>query len=176
MVSKFLFILISFALAGSQFESSSSSILAAFNEKIELGDINSLQSILNSNSKYIESPTAERYRNNGLTLAIKKRHASVVELLLNKANVDAASNDNRAIRLAASNGDVEIVRMLLNRPEVNPGATSNEALVMAAKNGHTEIVRLLLENPKVNPLIGGGQELHFYMISLLDSLVFLNVH
>ena len=40
MVSKFLFILISFALAGSQFESSSSSILAAFNEKIELGDIN----------------------------------------------------------------------------------------------------------------------------------------
>ena len=156
MVAKFLFILISFALAGSQFESSASSILAAFNEKIELGDIHSLQSFINTNSKYIQSRAVEDYRNRGLILAVQKRHASVVELLLKEANVDAASSNNRAIRLAAANGNVDIVKMLLNRQEVNPGVENNEPLISAAKNGHTEIVRLLLSNPKVDPSNNGG--------------------
>jgi hypothetical protein len=151
MISKFLFFLITFALAGSQFERSSSKLLAAFNENIELGDIHSLQSLINTNSKYIMSKSAKQYRNDGLLLAIQKRDPSMVELLLKDANIDAASNNNRAINLASANGDVEIVRMLLNRPEVNPDPSINEALIEAAQNGHTEVVRLLLANPKVDP-------------------------
>ena len=145
--------MINFVLAGSHFPTSLS-IFATFNEKIESGDINALQS---ANSKYIKSQAAERYRNRGLLLAAQNSDASVVELLLKEANVDAASVDNKAIRMAAENGNVDIVRMLLNRPAVNPGVMNNEALISAAKNGHIEIFRLLLANPKVDPAIRGGE-------------------
>ena len=135
-------------LAGTQF-SSSSSIIAIFNEKIAAGDVNELQSIIDKNPKYFQSSVAKMYRNKGVLLAVQKRHAPIVELLLKKANVDAAIKNNAAIRFSSANGDAEIVRMLLTRPEVNPGAINNEALLVATKKGHTEVVRLLLAHPRV---------------------------
>ena len=156
MIKKSLFFFISFVLAGSHFPSSSSTILATFKEKIAAGDINALQSIIETNSNLIRSLNAKPYRNEGLILAINEGHASVVEFLLRNGNVDAAAKNNEAIRIASRNGDVDIVRMLLNHPDVNPGDLHNEALIAASKNGHTDIVRLLLGNPKVDPSIGGG--------------------
>ena len=156
MNTKFsFFFLINFILAGSRFPTSSSTLLTAFNENIASGDIIALQSIIDKNLKYIKSPSAEWYRNRGLILAVQKRHASVVEMLLKHGNVNAATKDNEAFRLASTYGDVDNVKLLLARPEVDPTAMENEALLVAAKNGHTEIVRLLLENPKVDPSIAG---------------------
>ena len=148
MIAKLLLFLISFVLASPPF-------LAAFNEKIVSGDIKSLQRIIDINSEYIKSSKGKHYFNEGLVLAARKRHTPVVELLLKNANVDAAENNNAAIRIASAFGDHEIVKLLLERPEVNPGAMDNEALLVAAQEGHTDVVRLLLAHPKVNPIISG---------------------
>jgi hypothetical protein len=144
-----LFILFKFFLAGSQLPTSSSTILATFHKTVIAGDINALQSLIVTNSKYVKSPSAEWYRNRGLILAVQNRHASVVEILLKHGNVNAAVYNNEVIRLASANGDLDIVKLLLAAPEVDPGAMENEAIVKAAKNGHTEVVRLLLEHPNV---------------------------
>ena len=149
MIVKLLFFSLSFVLAGSQFPSSSSKILASFNEKILSDDIHSLQAILHTNSKYIDNPAAEKYRNQGFLLAVQEGRTPIVEFLLKNANVDAAANNNEAIRLASATGYNDIVKVLLARPDVDPGAMDNEALLAAAKNGHTEIIRLLLAHPKV---------------------------
>ena len=150
MITKSLFFLINFVLAGSKFPPSSATIFANFKEKIAAGDINALQSIIEKNSNYVKSSAAKPYRNKGLILAVQKRHASVVEMLLKHGNVDVAVNKNEPIRLASANGAVDIVRLLITHPAVNPGAINNEALTMAAKHGHTEIVRVLLAHPKVD--------------------------
>ena len=155
MIAKLGLLFINSVFAGAHFERSSSTLLHNFNQKIVLGDINSLQTIIDANSKYIESAFAEPYRNEGFMLAVQNKHTPVVELLLKNGNVNTASKDNQAIRLASANGDEDIVRLLLARAEVDPGAKDNEALVSAADKGHTEIVRLLLAHPKVNPSING---------------------
>ena len=156
MIAKSLFFLVTFALAGSQFLTPSTTIAASLNEKIMLGDIKSLHSILDSNSFFLENPSTEVYRNGGFRLAVQQGRVPVVELLLKKANVNAASNQNIAIRDASTFGNAAIVKLLLARREVNPGAMDNEALLMAASNGHTEVVRLLLAHPKLDPSIGMG--------------------
>ena len=146
---KIKFFLLSFVLAGSQFPSSASEILATFNEKIIAGDTNALQSIIETNSKYIDNPAAEQYRNKGLLLAVQEGHSSIVELLLKNANVDIAVNNNEAIRLASAKGNINIVRNLLNHPQVDPGALDDEAIIKAARKGHADVVRLLLAHPRV---------------------------
>lgn len=82
MIFKLIFLLISLALAGSHFSSSSSAILDAFNEKIESGDINSR---IDTNLKYIESALAKPYSNDDFLLAVQKR-----ELILKNGKVDPA--------------------------------------------------------------------------------------
>ena len=149
MKANFLFLLLSFVLAGSHFPSTSSKILATFNEKISSGDASALHSILDTNPKFIKNPFAKPYRNDGFLVAVQRGHTSVVELLLKHANINAAANNNVAIRVASMAGDTDIVRMLLRRPEVNPGAMDNGALITATRNGHTEVVRLLLAHPNV---------------------------
>jgi hypothetical protein len=97
----------------------------------------------------IDSPFAKRDRNEGLLMAVRKGHTPIVELLLEKANVDATVNNNEAIRLASTNGNVDIVRMLLSHPEVDPGDMDNEALFEATRKGYIDVVRLLLAHPNV---------------------------
>ena len=58
-----IFFLFSFVVAGSQFSTSSATILATFNEKIGAGDINAVQSLIKSNQKYIENDSVKQYRN-----------------------------------------------------------------------------------------------------------------
>jgi ankyrin repeat protein len=154
MKANFLFLLLSFVLAGSHFPSTSSKILATFNEKISSGDTSALHSILDTNPNFIKNPFAKPYRNDGFLVAVQRGHTSVVELLLKHANINAAANNNVAIRVASMAGNTDIVRMLLRRPEVNPGALNNEALIAATRNGHTDIVRLLLAHPKLIPTSG----------------------
>ena len=137
------FFFICFVLAGSQFTPSSATIFANFKEKIAAGDINAVQSLIKSNQKYIENDSVKRYRNDGFLLAVEKRHAPVVELLLQNGNIDAAAKKNKAIRLASANGDVDMVKILLARPEVDPGAIGNEALAESAKNGHNMVAAFL---------------------------------
>ena len=151
MIVKLLLFLISFVLAGSHFPRPSSKIIATFNEKIVSGDIVALQSILDSNPKFIKSSFAKPYRNRGFIEAVQEGRAPVVEFMLKNGNVNAATSNNKAIRLASANGNYDIVKLLLERPEVNPGAENDEAIITASKNGHTEIVRMLLTLPEVDP-------------------------
>ena len=148
MIAKLLFFLFSFVLAGS---SLSPKILANFNEKIVAGDINALQSFIETNSRFIKSSSTMSYRNEGFILAVQEGHSSIVELLLKKTKIDAAANNNKAIRLASANGYIDIVRMLLRRPEVNAGVMYNQSLIEATRMGHIEVVRLLLLHPTVDP-------------------------
>jgi ankyrin repeat protein len=90
-------------------------------------------------------------------MAVQEGHIPVIELLLEKGNVNPAANENAALRIASENGLTDIVQLLLERPEVNPGALNNEALMDATRNGHTDIVRLLLAHPKFNPSVGVDQ-------------------
>ena len=152
---KLVYLLINFVWAGSQFPASSEAILTTFNKKIASGDINGLHSLIEKNSEYIEGSLTKSFRDDGLFLAVENKHASVVELLLKKGNIDASANNNKAVILAAENGDIDTLKLLLARTEVDPGALENRALEGAAKNGYTEAVRLLLGNQKVDPTLGG---------------------
>ena len=144
MIAKLIFFWFTFVLAGS---SLSPKILANFNEKIVAGDINALHSLIETNSKFINSPFTMRYREDGFIKAVQQGRAPVVEFMLENVHINPAARNNEAIRIASAIGDIDMFRLLLNRPEVNPGAMNNEALVNAVKYGRVEIVRLLLANP-----------------------------
>ena len=154
MIAKLLFFLFSFVLAGSILPPK---ILATLNEKIVAGDINALQSIIDSNPKFIKNLYAKPYRNGAFIMAVQEGHIPVIELLLEKGNVNPAANENAALRIASAIGNVPIVRILLDRPEVTLDDMGKKALIEATSNGHTEVVRLMLNHPKFNPSVGVDQ-------------------
>jgi ankyrin repeat protein len=154
MIAKLLFFLFSFVLAGSILPPK---ILAKLNEKIVAGDVNALQLIIDSNPKFIKNLYAKPYRNGAFIMAVQEGHIPVIELLLEKGNVNPAANENAALRIASGMGNVPLVRILLDRPEVTLDDMGKKALIEATSNGHTEVVRLMLDHPKFNPSVGVDQ-------------------
>ena len=88
-----------------------------------------------------------------LTVASRNGHVECVRLLLDKADVDRASNTYgwTALMLASRHGHVECVRALLDKADVDrTDKYGNTALMIASQNGHVECVRLLLDKAEVN--------------------------
>ncbi|CZR64683.1 uncharacterized protein PAC_14581 [Phialocephala subalpina] len=81
-----------------------------------------------------------------LLWAAVQGHEDVVELLLNKANVDARDIDGRTpLSYAAKNGHTAVVQLLLNNANVDAGDSDGRTpLSLAAAAGHVAAVRLLL--------------------------------
>ena len=121
--------------------------------------------------------------NDSLILASIAGCASVMRLLLERANVNPDSKDNHSrtpLSWAAGNGHEAVVRLLLERPDVNPNPTDDRSrtpLSWAAKNGHKAVVRLLLDRPGVNsnakdnhsrtPLSWAAENCHDAVVRLL---------
>ena len=92
-----------------------------------------------------------------LVWAAQNGHEPVVEILLNRGDIDpdkAGRFGQTPLFCAAWNGHAGVVKMLLERGEVNPDKPADKGvtpLLGAAWNGHAEVVKMLLERGEVNP-------------------------
>ncbi|KAJ5825417.1 hypothetical protein N7474_002555 [Penicillium riverlandense] len=90
------------------------------------------------------------YEQTPLTLAVQKRHYSIVELLLDhKADVNLSETSNAtALHSAAENGDEKMVHILL-RHGADINSTNHFAetpLCLAAYEGHCGVINILLDH------------------------------
>ncbi len=87
-----ILILIGFVLAGFNIWNPSAS---SFEKKIKSADIKAIKKVIKKNSKYLENPKSEEYRNEAFLYAVNKGKISVVELFLKEINVDVAALNER---------------------------------------------------------------------------------
>lgn len=82
--------------------------------------------------------------------AAQTGNIDTINLLLAQG-LDAAVDNNRALRWAATHGHHSVVERLLEIPAVEANATAlnNAALRWAYANGHLAVVRRLIELPSV---------------------------
>jgi hypothetical protein len=82
---------------------------------------------------------------------------AVVEFLLQVPGVDAAAENNFAIRYASLHGHVAVVERLLQVPGVDAAAENNFAIRYASLHGHVAMVEPLLQVPEIFRLRNGPQ-------------------
>ena len=86
-----------------------------------------------------------------LMLAAEAGHIKIVQLLLDRRNVDADDDNSvglTALQCAAMRGHAEVVRLLLSRPEVDINRVSfggRDSLLYAFLARHKEVIHVLLE-------------------------------
>ena len=158
MIPQFILFLFGCALAGRDIMAS---MLPSLQESIKSNDLERLSTLIAEHSNFLEEPSSENYRGILFKFAVGHGQTPVVDLLLQRVNIDLTSNDNEVIRLAAAAGHTDIVQMLLARDEVNPGARNNEAIRFASMRGHTDVVRMLLARPEVNPGANDNEAIRF---------------
>jgi len=84
-----------------------------------------------------------------LTLAAAKGYKEIVELLLNRPDIDVnICFPDLALVFAVQGGHLEIVEMLLNHPQINVFG-GEIYLGLAESGGHTEVFELLSRHPKI---------------------------
>ena len=76
--------------------------------------------------------------------------------LLRSREIDAAAQENKAIKVACANDHIGIIELLLSLPSVDPGANHQTALFKTIKHGRIEAMKILLRHPLVN-----SNDLHF---------------
>ncbi|KAJ2917556.1 hypothetical protein MD484_g2836, partial [Candolleomyces efflorescens] len=95
-----------------------------------------------------------------LVKAAKAGHLSIVEMLLEYADVNAKDNSgSTALAEAVTSGDVGLTTLLLSREDILINKGPHPVLVTASRQGYASIVQLLLHhrNTDVNVQDRGGQ-------------------
>ena len=121
----------------------------------ELNFINVMRAVL---TQTVRADRTDRYGQTSLSIAARKGHAILVELLLSRNDVYADHMDaeqNTPLSLAATGGYEAVVEVLMSREDVDLNSVNmygDTPLSKATKFGHTAAVRMLLikENVDVN--------------------------
>jgi ankyrin repeat protein len=97
-----------------------------------------------------------------LLVAARNNHLGVVQLLLERDDVETNVTDGTACPLwwAAFRGHTATVQLLLKRQDIDPNPRNDgdrrTPLAAAAEQGHEAVVRLLIERDDVKPSFGDG--------------------
>ena len=92
-----------------------------------------------------------------LSIAARKWHAILVELLLSRHDVDANHRDaeqNTSLSLAAARGREAVIKMLISRDDVDRNHKNSKGdtpLSSVAEEGHEVVMKLLLDRRDVDP-------------------------
>ena len=74
-----------------------------------------------------------------------------LRVLLSRAKVNPAFNDNRLVKLSAWHGRPAMLKQLLKTGKVDPTVQDNFPIKIASKKGYWNMVRVLLGTGKVDP-------------------------
>ncbi|OAQ97345.1 hypothetical protein LLEC1_05057 [Akanthomyces lecanii] len=121
-----------------------------------LGDAAAVNEVLEANGVDLGTTNdMDDDNETALFLAVRNRHVTIVEALLQKCKLNADVRDRRGrtpLSWAAEAGDIKLVAVLLQH-ESDPDAQDNVGtpLSWAAKNGHETVVKLMFEAMQADP-------------------------
>lgn len=81
--------------------------------------------------------------------AIREENRDMIDILLDRNEVDPSRYNNDDFIVAVQTGDIEVVERLLADSRVNPAARENAAINICCKRGYADILDLLLDDDRV---------------------------